>query len=109
MNNLQRIENLIPDGTPRYIRCYDYGEEIADRYTVVFTGHYKKNNGNEFWYLGMSENPFHPLGIGMHGTSQTQIDYPVYKHLGKKIKFDDLTENCKVCVLQTYKELWNIN
>lgn len=109
MNKDQRKENLLPQGTPRYIRCYDNGGETADRYTVVFTGRYKQNTGGEFWYVGMSGNPFHPLGIGTHGSSRTQIDYPSYGHLGKKVKFDDLTENCKLCVLQTYKDLWEIN
>ena len=109
MNKTQRKENLLPQGTPRYVRCYDNGGETADRYTVVFTGRYKQNTGGEFWYVGMSGNPFHHLGIGTHGSSRTQIDYPSYGHLGKKVKFDDLTENCKLCVLQTYKDLWEIN
>lgn len=109
MNKTQRKENLLPQGTPRYVRCYDNGGETADRYTVVFTGRYKQNTGGEFWYVGMSGNPFHPQGIGTHGSSRTQIDYPSYGHLGKKVKFSDLTENCKVCVLQTYKDLWEIN
>ena len=109
MNKTQRKENLLPQGTPRYVRCYDNGGETVDRYTVVFTGRYKQNTGGEFWYVGMSGNPFHPLGIGTHGSSRTQIDYPSYRHLGKKVKFDDLTENCKLCVLQTYKDLWEIN
>ena len=109
MNKTQRTENLLPNGTPRYVRCYDNGGETADRYTVVFTGRYKQNTGNEFWHLGMSGNPFHPQGIGMHGSSRTQIDSPTYGHLGKKIKFDDLTENCKLCVLQTYEVLWDID
>ena len=109
MNKTQRKENLLPQGTPRYVRCYDNGGETADRYTVVFTGRYKQNTGGEFWYVGMSGNPFHPQGIGTHGSSRTQIDYPSYGHLGKKVKFSDLTENSKVCVLQTYKDLWEIN
>ena len=109
MNKTQRKENLLPQGTPRYVRCYDNGGETADRYTVVFTGRYTHKTEREHLYLGMSGNPFHPLGIGTHGSSRTQIDYPSYGHLGKKVKFSDLTENCKVCVLQTYKDLWEIN
>ena len=35
MNKTQRKENLLPQGTPRYVRCYDNGGETADRYTVV--------------------------------------------------------------------------
>ena len=57
----------------------------------------------------MSADPFHPLGIGLHEESSTQIDYPSYKHLGKKIKFQDLPEKCQQCVLQTYDDLWDLN
>lgn len=109
MDMNKRVESLLPGGIPKYVRCYDNGGETADRYTVVFTGNYTRKTGGEHWYVGMSGNPFHPLGIGIHESSRTQIDRPSYGHLGKKIKFDDLTENCKLCVLQTYKELWDLN
>lgn len=108
MTKAQRTESLLPKGLPRYVRCYDNGGETADRYTVVFTGRYTQKTGGEHWYLGMSGNPFHPQGIGMHGSSRTQIDSPSYGHLGKKVKFEDLTKECQECVLQTYKELWGI-
>jgi len=104
---LERKERLLPNGKPRYIRCYD-DEKSGDRYTVVFTGNYTHNTAGEHWYLGMSSNPFHPQGIGQHGTSQFQIDRPLYTHLGKKIKFDDLPDNCQKLVLQDYVYLWNI-
>ena len=109
---IERKERLLPDGKPRYVRCYDNGGTEKggsfDRYTVVFTGHYKKD-GYYFEYLGMSARPFHPQGFGQHGESQTQIDYPTYSHLGKKISFGQLPEDCKLCVLQDYKDNWNIN
>lgn len=103
-----RSERLLPDGKPRYIRCYDNNGETADRYTVVYTGRYKQKTGGAFWYVGMSGKPFHPLGIGQHGESETQIDYPTYGHLGKKIKFDDLPEDCRHLVLRDYVYLWDI-
>lgn len=103
----ERKARLIPNGEPRYVRCYDNGGETADRYTVVFTGHYTHKTNRTHWCLGMSGNPFHPLGIGAYGESDTQIDYPTYGHLGKKIKFADLTEDCKKCVMQTYLYLWD--
>ena len=103
----QRRLSLLPNGKPRYIRCYDSGDNsFLDRYTVVYTGRYTdKTNGN-FWYVGMSQNPF--IGIGSHGESKYKpIDRPTYKHLGKKIKFDDLTEDCKKLVMSDYLYLWD--
>lgn len=100
----ERKKKLLPDGKPRYVRCYDNGGETLDRYTVVFTGRYTHKTANEHWYLGMSPNPF--VGVGTHGSSETQIDYPTYGHLGKKIKFEDLSEKAQECVMQTYLYLW---
>ena len=105
MNN--RTERLLPGGKPKYVRCY-FHPEYNDPYTVVYTGHYTHKTGHSHWYVGMSAKPFHPQGIGMHGESDTQIDYPSYKHLGKKIKFDDLPEDCQTLVLQDYVYLWDI-
>ncbi len=112
MKKAERKERLLPDGKPRYVRCYDNGgpekeNGTIDRYTVVFTGHYTHKTGRQHWYLAMNGAPFHPQGFGQHGESATQIDYPVYSHLGKKVKFDDLPEETKQCVLQTYLYLWD--
>lgn len=103
-----RKDRILPNGKPKYVRCYDNGGETFDRFTVVFTGHYTHNTGGQHWYVGMSANPFHPQGFGQHGESSTQIDYPSYGHLGKKISFDKLPDDCQKCVLQTYTELWDI-
>ncbi len=88
-----------------------------DRYTVVFTGRYRDLPHGEFMYLAMNAHPFHPQGIGQHGYSQTQIDankagWPPamggYNHLGKRIPFDELPDDCKRLVLQDYREIWKI-
>lgn len=105
---LERKNNLLPDGKPRYIRCYDNNGETADRYTVIFTGRYTYKTGGAFWNLAMSANPFDPQGIGQHGESEDIIDYPSYKHLGKKIKFENLPEDCQKLVLSDYVYLWDI-
>jgi hypothetical protein len=56
----------------------------------------------------MSNDPFSPLGFGQYGESNhIPIDRPKYSHLGKKIKFQDLPEDCKTLVLQDYKYLWD--
>lgn len=101
----ERKASLFPNGVPKNVRCYDNGGETLDRYTVVFTGRYTHNTGGYFWYLGMSQNPYY--GIGSHGDSKTQIDRPTYSHLGKKIKFDLLTPECKQLVIDNYLYLWN--
>lgn len=77
---------------------YDNGGETFDRYTVYFKG-----RGTLNWYtkdppmrycLAMSSNPFHPQGFGQHSEGKPG------KHNGKKIKFEDLPEDCQKLVLQ---------
>ncbi len=106
----ERRKAIVPDGKPRYVRCYDNGgpekeNGTIDRYTVVFTGNYTHKTNGGHWYLGMSPNPFR--GIGQHGDNDKQIDYPTYSHLGKKIKFEDMPKECQECVMQTYLYLWD--
>lgn len=99
----------MPNNKPRYIRCYDNGGKTYDQYTVVFTGRYTHKTNNAFMYVGMSSAPFHPLGFGQHGDSPQPIDRPSYKHLGKRIDFDQLPEDCKKLVYRDYTDLWDIN
>jgi hypothetical protein len=117
MTKAQRLQSLLPNGEPKYIRCYDNGGDTADRYTVVFTGRYRKTIRDQFQYVGMSEHPFHPQGVGMHGESDSQIDVnksgwpPAMgrkNHLGKRIPFTELPEDCRKLVLRDYKEIWNL-
>ena len=114
MLNIERIierkNSLMPDGIPRYIRCYDNGGETFDRYTVVYTGRYLHKTNGSSWYVGMSNNPFSPQGFGQHGETNNRqpVDKPSYKHLGKKIKFVDLPEDCQRLVIDDYTDLWNI-
>lgn len=110
-----RRERLIPNEVPRYVRIYDNGGETADRYTVVFTKK-RMNKGcfappyhrGQFLYIGMGGSPFHPQGFCQHGESQELIDRPTSSHLGKRIKFDDLPDDCKKVVLDNYTYLWDI-
>lgn len=130
-----RIQRLAPNGIPRYVRCYDNGGESGDRYTVVFSGNFPKGEGmnKEFPYLAMSSEPFHPQGIGMHGSIgpwstppwNGPIDTIGFKeggkrayvwppalgrknHLGRRIKFSDLPTDCQICVWQDYADYWSI-
>ena len=74
------------------VRCYDSGPDGSiDRYTVV----YPDNS-----YVGMSGAPFHPQGFCQYGESETPIDRPTWRHLGRKIKFNSLPEDCQKVVLR---------
>ena len=99
--------NLFRDNAPRYVRCYDNEGKTWDQYTVVFSGRYRYNTGGSFWYVGMSEYPYHPQGFGQHGESNQQIDRPRHSHLGKKISFSALPIDCQNLVMRDYCYLWD--
>ena len=99
----------MPNGIPRYVRVYDNDGKTFDRYTVVFTGKYRRNRDEDFVHLGMNAEPFAPQGFGQHGFSNTMIDKPTYAHLGRKIDFKDLPEKCQEAVRTTYKHIWRID
>jgi len=114
-----RVERLMPGGVPRYVRVYDNKGQLLDNYTCVFTGRYHNKTGGEFWYLAMNAAPFHPQGIGMHGSSPDQIDrignswagpsmgrrHPT---LGLRVAWQSLPPDVQTCILQTYCYLWDI-
>lgn len=102
----ERVARLIPNGIPKYIRCFDNGGESFDRYTVTFSGTYKSRYRGVTEYIGMSENPFDAQGFGQHGEMPNTTSY---KHLGKRIKFTDLPEDCKIAVLRDYKLNWDLS
>ena len=105
----KRREAFLPEGKPRWIRVYDNGGKTADRYTVVMTGRYRHKTGGVFWYLGMSGNPFHPQGVGhISESTRTQVDRPTYGHLGKRVTYDVLPENCKRFVMDVYTDLHDL-
>lgn len=106
-----RLQALLPDGIPRYVRIYDNGGKTADRYTVVFTGNYKKhrNYTSTYLYLSSSEDPFHPQGVGQHGDSTRMIDRPSSAHLGKRISFTQLTDKAQRFVVSTYADIWELD
>jgi len=102
-----RQKTLLPNGIPKWVRCYDNQGETIDRYTVVYTGNYSGRNGF-CQYVSMNCSPFHPQGFGQHGESDHVIDKPRYSHLGKRIKFVDLPEDCQKLVMQDYLEIWHL-
>jgi hypothetical protein len=126
MTKAQRLENLMPGDIPRWIRCYDNGGETADRYTVVFSGRTAvevAQDGSRWYpYLAMSESPYHPQGVGIHGSNPGQpcdtcredrgYSWPPALgrkcHLGTRIGFKDLPPDCQEIVIQDYKEIWRL-
>jgi hypothetical protein len=103
-----REHRLLPNGmTPRWMHIYDNGGESADRFTVVFTGRYASRE-RQCDYIGMGAGPFHPQGVCQHGQADRVIDYPSYGHLGKKISFHELNEDCQIVALRDYLYLWDL-
>jgi hypothetical protein len=93
---MRRKHELI-NGHP--ISCWESGK-VADRYTVVFLD--TRDERGRVQYLGMSADPFHPQGVGMHG--EMPIHNVAYRGRGgvfdKRIQFKDLPPDCQRAVLQ---------
>lgn len=124
----KRLAALMPNGIPRWIRCYDNGGDpdtggSSDRYTVVFTGAAcAKACGGEHPYRAMSGAPFHPQGIGLW-CSDTRQPVDTYRekggwhwppaigrkcHLGLRVRFEDLPADCRKLVTDDYLDVWNL-
>jgi len=101
-----RVSTLLPNGKPRYIRCYTNNGQTFDQYTIVFTGQYSRKNNGVHRYIKISENPFQ--GAANTFYSNEIIDDPAYAHLGRKIKFELLPEECQKFVIMEYKSIWKI-
>lgn len=69
----------------KIIAIYDNGGETMDRYTIVFnTYHDHRKTLREC--LALSSNPSDPQGFSQWSSCQ------IGKHLGKKLKFEQLPE-----------------
>lgn len=123
MNKQERLQkrrdNLMPNGVPKWIRIYDNGgldikNGSFDRYTVIFTHAQSFRPKHDYRYAGwfpvlaMSDNPCHPQGFCLHNEYTKSIDQPAYSHLGKKINFEDLPEDCRKVVIDDYMDYWNL-
>jgi hypothetical protein len=105
----QRNGTHFKPGDPRYIRVYDNLGETLDRYTVTYTRGIQFGKHKTYFVLGMNCAPFSPQGIGQHSEYGYRVDFPSYKHLGKRIGFSDLPENCQRAVDQDYLYLYDLN
>lgn len=113
---LKRQQHLMPGLCPKWVRCYD-DDGSVDQFTCVFTGKYTHKTGRQHWWLGMSDNPYHPQGVGQHGESDIQIDVNGWgwapsmwrkNHLGKRVPFISFPNEVRLCILQTYMYLWDL-
>ena len=121
---ISRRQRLLPGGIPKWVRIYDLGENggCADRYTVVFS-HTQSFYPRGFYpYLAMSGAPFHPQGVCLHGeTTEGPCDTLIRGrsrrwppavgrkcHLGLRIGFMDLPEDCRKAALASYIAYWGL-
>ncbi|MBX3018002.1 MAG: hypothetical protein KF767_08940 [Bdellovibrionaceae bacterium] len=75
------------------VRIYDNGGKTFDRYTAVYMDQPEYQPGT-FAARGMSTNPFSPQGFGCSCVASPG------RHLGKRIKFEELPPDCQRLVLQ---------
>jgi len=76
----------------RRVRIYDNRGATFDRYTVVYLD--CPEGRGLYACLGMSTNPRDPQGFGQHGVAHCG------PHLGKRIQFDALPEECQEVVME---------
>lgn len=103
---MNRNEKLMPNGVPKWIRCFDNGGKTWDRYTVVFTHAHSFGLKGYTVGVGMSQNPFHPQGFGQH-FEYRNTDYNG-RSGGKRISFEELPVDCQRLVIGDYKEYWGL-
>jgi len=73
---------------------YDNQGKTFDRFTVVFVDF--ADYENHYTCLGMSFNPTSPQGYCMHSAGK------IGEHLGKRIRFDQLPDECQIVVKSMY-------
>lgn len=110
----ERKERLMPEGVPRYVRVYDYGDSSYDRYTVVYTGAtvYKACGCYPYTSLTGQGAYFHGENAGCV-VDTIDCKWPPKiggkNHLGRRLAFEDLPEVCQEYVRKEYMEYWNID
>lgn len=75
------------------VRIYDNGGKTLDRYTAVYMDQPEYRQGT-YAARGMSTHPFSPQGFGCFTSAKPG------RHLGKRIKFEELPKDCQKLVLQ---------
>ena len=88
---------ILINGKRKTCRCFDAGDNFADRYTIAFRGYRVPDFGMVYPFLAAGPTPFHPQGFGQHGESR---EFLTGRHLGKRIAFDALPADVQRFVLQ---------
>lgn len=89
---------IVINGKRKVCRIWDTGPDgPVDRYTIAFRGWRLSGHGMVYPYLAANAAPYHPQGFGQHGESRTFL---TGRHLGRRIRFEDLPEQVQRFVLQ---------
>jgi len=91
------------------LAIFDAGPEWGDRYTVFYTepvvNPRNSMHGMVIGFRGMSENPFHPQGVGMYGELEAwQLVIFRQRASKQKCRWTDLPDKVKACVRQDLGE-----
>ena len=97
------LDEDCPNGV---LAIYD-DHNFADRYTVFYKEPISGSTYQDMWigYRSMSENPFHPCGVGLYCEMLAyQVASYRYSARHKAAKWSSLPEKVKQCVIQDLKE-----
>lgn len=78
------------------VRLYDNGGKTFDRYTAVYMDEIERSG--LYGARAMSDQPFSPQGFGCYTSAAPG------RHLGRRIKFEELPADCQRLVLQDLEE-----
>lgn len=91
------------------LAIYDH-PKFDDRYTVFYAEPVAGETYSDMWigYRGMSENPFHPQGIGIYGEMRAyQCARYRYASRHRACKWSSLPEKVRQCVLNDLNQEGN--
>lgn len=80
------------------IKIYDNGGKTADRYTAINTNRRVRGQFGMYEAIGFNAYPFHPQGYGQHTIAEPG------RHLGKRVKLDELPADAARFVCSFAKE-----
>lgn len=98
------LDGDCPEGV---LAILDNKGQSADRYTVIYAEPISGTTYANMWlgYRAMSENPFHPQGVGMYGEFQAH-ECAAYRYRCKHqyTTWSSLPEKVKECVRMDLSE-----
>lgn len=81
------------------VRIYDNRGKTVDRYTALYMSLPENLSKNLYSARGMCQNPTSPQGFGCWTSAQPG------KHLGFRIKFEDLPKACQDLIISDLEEI----